>query len=129
MEKSEMIKNMSSRKEEIARRDAADAAFGSEVILNAQEVQGREIMQMLSVRMEPSLVAGLRAAAEDRNVKVSDLLREAATQIVDNYRRRVVQLSSLTFNNVSAIAPNISLSYGSGSDAAHYGATSTSAAS
>ena len=124
-----MIKNMNSRDDEIARRQEADAAFGQETVLSAHEIPSREILQMLSVRMEPSLVAGLREAAEDRNLKVSDLLREAAAAIVDNYHRRVVQLSSLTFNNVSAIAPNISLSYGTERQSSHYGVTSTSAAS
>ena len=83
-----MIENMI--KSEREHREEALAAFGGEVEPGAREVTGRELKQMISVRIEPDLIAGLRAVADSRGVKVSDLLREAAAKLVEDHRTPIV---------------------------------------
>lgn len=63
------------------RREAALASLGGEV-LSAREVSPRETLQMLSVRLEPSLIAALRRVADQRGKKVSDIVRDAITDVV-----------------------------------------------
>lgn len=63
------------------RREAALASLGGEV-LSAREIAPRETLQMLSVRLEPSLIAALRQVADQRGKKVSDVVRDAITDLV-----------------------------------------------
>jgi len=94
-----MIKNMNEQE----RREAALASFGGEV-LGATEVASREVRQMLSVRMEPELIGGLREIADARGVKVSDVLREAAAKVVTEYHKQEV-----TFQRTWATVANFEL--------------------
>lgn len=64
------------------RRAAAQSAAGSGEVAVVGEAEPREILQMLSVRMEPQLIRQLRRVASEQGVRVSDLLRDAAEGIV-----------------------------------------------
>lgn len=87
--------------DEKERREAALAAMGGEV-LDARAVRPREVRQMLSVRMEPQLIADLREVAEARNEKVSDVLRDAAVRVVAEHRAQDVHITTW-FNAVSTL--------------------------
>jgi Ribbon-helix-helix protein, copG family len=72
---------------EAAQRDAGDPVEGS-----ARVVPAREIKQMLSVRMEPELIAGLREVAANQGVTVAELMREAAASLVEHASRQQVSI-------------------------------------
>lgn len=91
------------------RREAALAAMGGEV-LGAREVPAKDILQMLSVRMEPDLIGDLRAVAESRGLKVSELLREAATRLVTEYRQQQVHMTTWSHVQSFRIDPMIAIS-------------------
>jgi predicted HicB family RNase H-like nuclease len=80
------------RASEQERRNAAQAAAGSGVEPGAHEVPARRISQMMSVRMEPELIRGLRRVAASKGMSVSDLLRDAAVQLVEAAERQSVLL-------------------------------------
>ena len=73
------------------RREAAQAALGGDVV-SAREVKPRAVMQMISVRVEPSVAAALRQVAGDRGIKVSDLIREAILAAISSHNPREIEL-------------------------------------
>lgn len=108
-----MIKIMNENNNEHERREAALAALGGNVESGAREVPGREIRQMVSVRIESDLVSGLREIANVRGVKVSDLLREAAAKLVADYRTPTVQVRAWQGSRSSHIETKFFASWGS----------------
>lgn len=80
--------NEEQRISEPARRAAAQASRGSGVQDEARLVRRRSMTQMTSVRLEPGLVADLRRIADETNVSMSELLREAAVRLIADYRRQ-----------------------------------------
>lgn len=79
------------REDEKRRREAAQA-HTAEVEPGGHEVAGRSIRQMVSVRLEAQLLKDLRELAETRGESVSDLLREAAVELVARSRRAPLRL-------------------------------------
>jgi hypothetical protein len=73
-------------KSEIDRREEARAHAGDIVAGSGQRGNPRRMAQMVSARLDGELVAKLRAVAEQRNLTLSELLREGAELIVrDEY--------------------------------------------
>jgi uncharacterized protein (DUF4415 family) len=73
------------REDEKRRREAAQASI-VEVEPGGHEVAGRSIKQMVSVRLEAQLLKELRELAEKQEMSVSDLLRQAAVELVERSR-------------------------------------------
>jgi hypothetical protein len=71
--------------DEKRRREAAQSSV-SDVEPGGREIEGRSLKQMVSVRLEAQLLGELRALATERGVSISDLLREAAVDLVDRSR-------------------------------------------
>ena len=70
------------RRSERERRDEAQRNAESLVEQALREVPRSDLKQVLSLRMDPQLIRSLRRIAGERDTTVSDLLREAATEIV-----------------------------------------------
>lgn len=102
-----MINNMT--KSERERRAEALSKLGGDVEGEPREVAGRDIKQMLSVRIEGGLVAELRQIAQSRGVKVSDLLREAAAKLASDYKTPTLQIRSLTVTQSASLEPTITM--------------------
>lgn len=98
-----MIENMT--KSEFERREEALSSKGGEVSGEPREIVGRDLRQMLSVRIESDLIAELRLVANKRGLKVSDLLREAAARIVSEYETPVVQIRPTTVTVSAQLKP------------------------
>lgn len=79
------------REDEKRRRDAAQAGV-AEVEPGGHEVAGRSIKQMVSARLEAQLLRDLRELAEKQGVSVSDLLRQAAVELLERSRTSPVQV-------------------------------------
>lgn len=69
------------REDEKRRREAAQA-LEAEVEPGGHEVARRSIKQMVSVRLEAQLLKELRELAEQQGASVSELLRQAAIDLV-----------------------------------------------
>jgi hypothetical protein len=67
---------------ERARRDLAQGQRGSVVEGSGRPVEGRKVPQMVSLRVDPDVLAELRGLAEASGLSVSDLLRQAAGQLL-----------------------------------------------
>ncbi len=106
--------NEKQRLSEQTRREAAQAAAGSGVELGAREVPARSMKQMLSVRFEPELLHELRRLARDREVSVSDLLREAAMRLLEEARQQQVYLTVHQNAGSSIIEPHVTVLYWDG---------------
>jgi len=70
------------RMSEQERRETAFEQRGDLVENSDEIVRPRKIPQMISLRLEPGVVAQLRDLAARRGVTVSDLLREGADHIL-----------------------------------------------
>ena len=79
------------RQDEIRRREAALAQTAQ--VHGGRAVAPRSLNQMISLRLEPELLKSLRDMAEQSGVSVSDVLRQAAADLVA--RRR---LATFTFS-------------------------------
>lgn len=73
------------REDEKRRREAAQASI-AEVEPGGHEVAGRSIKQMVSVRLEAQLLKDLRELADEQSMSISDLLRQAAIEVVQRSR-------------------------------------------
>jgi len=75
------------REDEKRRREAAQSNT-AEVEEGGYEVAGRSIKQMVSVRLEAQLLKELRQLAEpeQQHASISDLLRQAAVELVEHRR-------------------------------------------
>jgi predicted DNA-binding ribbon-helix-helix protein len=120
----------SRREDEKRRREAAQAGVAT-VEDGGYEVAGRSIKQMVSVRLEAQLLKQLRQLAEQQDMSISDLLRQAAVELVEHRHAKSVLLtirpagsqqvisSALTAEQVTSGVPNratqISISGSSGS--------------
>lgn len=78
----------STQMSEQERRALAQASAGGDVEPGAREIPPTTIRQMLSVRIEPQLIRELRQVARARGVTVSDLLRQAASDLVEAQGRQ-----------------------------------------
>lgn len=78
--------------DEKRRREAAQASV-SEVEPGGKEIEGRSLKQMVSVRLEAQLLGELRTLATERGASISDLLREAAVDLVARSRPAPVHIT------------------------------------
>jgi hypothetical protein len=76
------------REEEIRTREEAQARAGEVVEGAGSPGTPRRMPQMVSVRLEGSLIRRLRALARERGVTLSDLLREGAELVLEGQQRR-----------------------------------------
>lgn len=88
------------RQDEIRRQDAAPKARGQVVEGSGRKMALRRLDQMISVRLDPDVLAGLRSLADETGRSVSDLLRAAAASLVA--RRHMSQIS-VTMESVSPL--------------------------
>ncbi len=72
------------RRSERERRDEAQRNAESLVEEALREVPPSDLKQVLSLRMEPQLIRSLRRIASERGTTVSELLREAAADTVND---------------------------------------------
>ena len=72
----------SSRSEERKRREKAQLARGEVEPMSGEPIQPRTLDQMVSVRLSPDLMQGLRSIADARDTTLSAVLREAALMYV-----------------------------------------------
>jgi uncharacterized protein (DUF4415 family) len=79
------------REDEKRRREAAQASI-TDVEPGGHEVAGRSIKQMVSVRLDAQLLKELRELAEKQDESISDLLRQAAVELVERSRTAPVHL-------------------------------------
>lgn len=86
------------RRSERERRDEAQRNAEDLVEEAIREVPPSEMKQMLSLRMDPQLIRSLRRIATERGTTVSELLREAATEIVSGAKGR----SHVAFRQIGA---------------------------
>jgi Ribbon-helix-helix protein, copG family len=97
------------RQDEKRRREAAQAGV-ADVEPGGTEVPGRSIKQMLSVRLEAQLLKELRLLAEKRGVSVSDLLREAASSLIEKSHPAPVRMTWTSTGAEQVIISNITAS-------------------
>jgi len=64
------------------RREQLEAGVGDVIPGAGSRGKPRRMAQMVSVRLDGELVSRLRVVAKERNVTLSDLLREGAERIV-----------------------------------------------
>lgn len=74
------------RRSERERREAAQQHAGEVIAGSGRSVAPKRLDQMVSLRLEPDLVAALRALADRRGVSVSELLREGAIRLLEEDR-------------------------------------------
>ena len=80
--------------EEIRQQAKAEAGAGKVVPGSGRRGKPRRMAQMVSVRLDGELIGKLRLVAKERNVTLSDLLREGAELIVeDEYASAHSQMS------------------------------------
>jgi hypothetical protein len=70
--------------EEIRQQAKAEVGAGKVVPGSGRRGKPRRMAQMVSVRLDGELIGILRAVAKERNVTLSDLLREGAELIVED---------------------------------------------
>jgi hypothetical protein len=76
------------RRSERERRDEAQRNAEDLVEEAVREVPPSDMKQVLSLRMDPQLIRSLRRIATERGTTVSELLRQAATEIVSGSKVR-----------------------------------------
>jgi len=70
--------------EEIRQQAKAEVGAGKVVPGSGRRGKPRRMAQMVSVRLDGDLIGKLRVVAKERNVTLSDLLREGAELIVED---------------------------------------------
>ena len=79
------------REDERVRREAAG---DDEVIPGSSEsVEPTRLQQLISVRLDPELIAALRTRAEEQGSTVSSLVRAAIAELLANDTKRVTDFS------------------------------------
>ncbi len=104
------------RKRERELRDEAHAIVDQLVPESASAVAGRrQIKQMLSVRLDSEVVASLRELANERHVKVADLLRDAVGALLLHANRQPVQMRLTPVATLTApLEASVRVSYWNG---------------
>jgi hypothetical protein len=88
------------QQDEIRRREAAQRAKGQVVEGSGEEATPRRLDQMISVRLDPEILSGLRSLADETGRSVSDLVRAAAASMVAH---RYMSPISVTIDSVSSL--------------------------
>lgn len=105
-----MIENMS--KSEKERRAEALAALGGDIVSVPVEISGKEMKQMVSVRVDMDMLSALRSVANERGVKVSDLLREGAAKLLQDSKTSTIDVRPWPVTFGVRIDPIIRISQG-----------------
>lgn len=105
-----MIENMS--KSEKERRAEALAALGGDIVSVPVEISGKEMKQMVSVRVDMDMLSALRSVANERGVKVSDLLREGAAKLLQDSKTSTIDVRPWPVSFGVRIDPIIRISQG-----------------
>ncbi len=87
------------RRSEQERRELAQQHAGEIVEGSARVVTPRRLGQMVSLRLEPGLAEALRKLAERRGISLSELLREAAIELLK--AEEIATVSTYTWGIVS----------------------------
>lgn len=98
------------QREEAERRELAQTNAGDVVAGSGRALAGRRLGQMVSVRLEPELVAELRGVAGRRGVSLSDLLRDGARLVIAADaapRPQRISVTKLVAGAVGTVFPNI----------------------
>src|SRR5215210_8908395 len=88
--------NEEQRENEEIRQAKIEAGAGKVVPGSGRRGKPRRMAQMVSVRLDGELVGKLRVIAKERNVTLSDLLREGAELIVEDEYAGVQPQASFT---------------------------------
>jgi hypothetical protein len=107
--------NDEAHRSEQERRELAQQHAGEVIEGSGRVVAPRRMGQMVSLRLEPALAEALRELANRREISVSELLREAAIQLLEadqtaaktSFSWRIISVptiptSGTTSKNVSA---------------------------
>lgn len=105
-----MIENMS--KSEKERRAEALVALGGDIVSVPVEISGKEMKQMVSVRVDMDMLSALRSVANERGVKVSDLLREGAAKLLQDSKTSTIDVRPWPISFGVRIDPIIRISQG-----------------
>lgn len=105
-----MIENMS--KSEKERRAEALSALGGDIVSVPVEISGKEMKQMVSVRVDMDMLSALRSVANERGVKVSDLLREGAAKLLQDSKTSTIDVRPWPVTFGVRIDPIIRISQG-----------------
>jgi predicted DNA-binding ribbon-helix-helix protein len=100
------------RRSERERRELAQQHAGEVVEDSGRAVAARRLGQMVSLRLEPELASALRELANRRGTSVSELLREAAIDLLANEQ----QAAAPTFTWHIVSVPGLPRSYTAGQD-------------
>jgi Ribbon-helix-helix protein, copG family len=117
------------REDEKRRREAAQAGI-AHVEDGGSEVEARSIKQMVSVRLEAQLLKEIRQLAEQQHVSVSDLIRQAAVELVEHRRTRSVLMMVRPAGSPQVITGGLTaapVTYGVSNNAAQAPVSSSSA--
>ena len=88
------------------RRAQAEESRGQVVEGSGRPLAVRRLDQMVSLRLDPDVLAGLRTIADETGRSVSDLLRTAAAQLVTRHQFALTTVSITTVVSVlSSVAP------------------------
>jgi Ribbon-helix-helix protein, copG family len=97
------------REDEKRLREAAQAGT-AEVEPGGHEVPRRAIKQMVSVRLEAQLLKDLRQLAEQQGLSISDLLRQAAIELVERSRATPVLMMLRSAGSAQVVTGALSAS-------------------
>jgi predicted DNA-binding ribbon-helix-helix protein len=100
------------RRSERERRELAQKHAGEVVEDSGRAVAARRLGQMVSLRLEPELAATLRELASRRGTSVSELLREAAIDLLASEQEAAAP--NFTWHIVSV--PDLPRSHGTGQE-------------
>jgi uncharacterized protein (DUF4415 family) len=81
------------------RREEAQRNRGKVVRGAGEAMEGRRLDQMVSLRLDPDLLAELRSIAERQSMTVSDLLRAAAMSFVESMHGQEAILSGFVIDS------------------------------
>jgi predicted DNA-binding ribbon-helix-helix protein len=86
-------------------RDLAEKGRGQVVEGSGQAIEGRSMPQMVSLRLEATLLHDLREVAERRGLTLSEVLREGAGLLIERERRVPVWLRILVIRTALGEQP------------------------
>lgn len=91
------------RDDEVALRAQARAARGTVVAGSGTAIEPRKLDQMVSLRLDPEILAGVRELANQAGTSVSEVLRRAATELVAAADRRRVVVSITEYRGTCTV--------------------------
>ena len=101
---------MNEERHEVEIREQARAEFGAGKVIPGSGRRGtpRRMAQMVSVRLDGELVGKLRIVARERDVTLSELLREGAELILEDAYATAQSRPSFTISGAMNAVPDTS---------------------